>query len=181
MDRRGFLIGAARTGLALGAPMAWARGAAAGHGHGPAGMKAGPVRAERGYKEFNIILQLHRFAPEVIEVDRGDRVKLNLQSTDVDHGFYVDGYDVDVKVPGLLAIKTVEFVADRAGAYRFRCSTTCGPFHPFMIGKLLVRPNYRFWAALGAVAIAPAATLAYLAARGGADGAPAGRGDADRG
>ena len=171
MDRRRFLLGMAGVSLGLAAPLARPRGAAAGHGHGPAGFTAGLVKAEKGYKEFNVILQLHRYMPQVIEVDRGDRVKLNLQSTDVDHGFHLDGYDVDVKVPGLLAIKTVEFVADKPGAYRFRCSSTCGPFHPFMVGKFVVHPNYRFWAALGAVGLAPAATLVYLAARGEGDGA----------
>lgn len=182
MDRRQFLVWAVQAVLVLPASAAWPRRAAAGHGRGPAGLKAGLVKAEKGYKEFNVVLQLHRFAPEVIEVDRGDRVKLNLQSTDVDHGFYLDGHDVDVKVPGLLAIKSVEFVADRAGAFRFRCSTTCGPFHPFMIGKLVVRPNYRFWAALGAVVLAPVATLAYLATQRGGDGPRiTGEGDGNRG
>lgn len=169
MDRRGFLRWAARSGIALSAASGLVSvlggRASASHGQLPPGLKAGLVRAGERFKEYNVLLQLHKFTPEVIEVEKGDRVRLNLQALDVDHGFYLDGYNIDVTVPGLLAIKSVEFVADRAGAYRFRCSTTCGPFHPFMIGKLVVRPNYRFWAALGSVALAPVATLAYLIAR----------------
>lgn len=180
MDRREVLIGGARVALALAGPLAWPRAARAGHGHGPAGIQAGLVKAEKGYKEFNVILQLHHYTPQVIDVDLGDRVKLNLQSTDVDHGFHLDGYGVDVKVPGLLAIKTVEFVADKAGAFRFRCSSTCGPFHPFMIGKFVVHPNYRFWAALGAVVLAPVATLAYVGARREGNGAAPGGNHGDR-
>lgn len=171
MDRRGFLRWAARSGIALSAASGLASvlggRALASHGPLPPGLRAGLVGAGERFKEFNVVLQLHKFTPEVIEVKRGDRVRLNLQSLDVDHGFYLDGYGIEVTVPGLLGIKTVEFVADKPGAFRFRCSTTCGPFHPFMIGKLVVGPNYRFWLALAAVALAPVGTLAYLGFNGG--------------
>ncbi len=80
------------------------------------------------------------FSPAAIQVNPGDRVTIELTSTDVVHGLFIDGYDVSVQVdPGQVARLT--FVADRAGSFRFRCSVTCGDMHPFMIGKLQVGPN----------------------------------------
>ncbi len=132
------------------------------HEHGkPAFDRYGLVRAEKGYKEYNVRVEQFSYTPEVIRVDRGDLVRLNLDSVDVEHGFYIDGYGVDVTVPEEGA-KTIEFVAKKAGAFRVRCSSTCGPFHPFMVGKLVVGPNYRFWWALAAMILAPVGTLAYL-------------------
>ncbi len=80
------------------------------------------------------------FRPGVIMANPGDRVVLELVATDVVHGLYLDGYDLSVTAdPGQTAYLT--FVADRPGTYRFRCSVTCGPLHPFLVGKLRVGPN----------------------------------------
>lgn len=80
------------------------------------------------------------YSPSVISVNRGDTVTIELVSTDVVHGLYVDGYGVSVEAdPG--QTKTLTFVADRSGSFRFRCNVTCGAMHPFMIGKLNVGEN----------------------------------------
>jgi heme/copper-type cytochrome/quinol oxidase subunit 2 len=101
------------------------------------------------------------FDPPVLRVNRGDRVILNLQATDVVHGFYLDGHGVDVRVePGLA--QQIEFVAERAGKFRYRCSVACGSLHPFMIGELVVGPNLPFIRAAGLAMVALAATLFYL-------------------
>jgi plastocyanin len=84
------------------------------------------------------------FSPAVIEVNPGDEVTIELTSTDVVHGLYLDGYDLEVTAdPGQTA--TLTFTADKSGTFRFRCSVTCGTLHPFMIGKLKVGPNLLFW------------------------------------
>lgn len=49
-------------------------------------------------KEFNITLRRYHFIPPTIEVNQGDRVRINLMSEDVEHGFYLDGYDINTKV-----------------------------------------------------------------------------------
>lgn len=88
------------------------------------------------------------YAPAAIAVNPGDRVTLEITSADVVHGLYLDGYDLNVIAePGQTARLT--FVADRAGAFRFRCSVTCGALHPFMIGKLTVGPNWLLYRAVG--------------------------------
>ena len=65
-------------------------------------------------------------------------------AADVVHGLHLDGYNLTLTAePGHTARLT--FVADQPGMFRFRCSTTCGPLHPFMIGKLHVGRNELLW------------------------------------
>ena len=104
--------------------------------------------AEAGYlgprptlRDVNVKVEARQFAfaPATIEVHQGDHVHVQLLSDDVTHGFYLDSFGVEAMAqPGHPG--TVDFVADRAGTYRFRCSATCGPLHPFMIGELTVLP-----------------------------------------
>jgi cytochrome c oxidase subunit 2 len=115
-------------------------------------------------RQIRVEARTFAFDPHRIRVRQGDRVVIELASTDVVHGLYVDGYDVQTTtapgVPGQLA-----FVADRAGKFRFRCSVTCGTLHPFMIGELVVEPNLPFWRAAALTLIAAIGTLAILAVR----------------
>ncbi|GBD07832.1 Cytochrome c oxidase subunit 2 [Candidatus Thermoflexus japonica] len=89
-----------------------------------------------------------------IEVRWGERVVLHLRAVDTAHGFYLDGYGINrVVQPGEEV--TIEFIAIRPGKFRFRCSETCGPLHPFMIGELVVTPNLPFYSsALGTIFLA---------------------------
>lgn len=88
------------------------------------------------------------YTPAVLQVNPGDEVTIELSSTDVVHGLYVDGYDISVTAdPGQPASLT--FIANRAGSFRLRCSVTCGALHPFMIGKLQVGSNLLFWRGIG--------------------------------
>lgn len=80
------------------------------------------------------------FSPSEFLVNPGDEVTIQLVSTDVVHGLYVDGYGVSVVAdPGQTA--TLTFVAEREGSFRLRCNVTCGAMHPFMIGRLTVGTN----------------------------------------
>jgi heme/copper-type cytochrome/quinol oxidase subunit 2 len=101
------------------------------------------------------------FAPGRFEVNRGDRVIVTLAASDVVHGFYLDGYGIEERVePGLT--KRIEFVASQSGKFRYRCSVSCGPLHPFMIGELIVGANFPFWRAAGVSATALMGMLVYL-------------------
>ena len=101
------------------------------------------------------------FDPPVLHVNRGDRVQLTLQASDVVHGFYLDGYGIETRVvPGIA--QQVEFVAARAGKFRYRCSVSCGALHPFMIGELVVGPNVTFARAVGLTLVALTGVLFYL-------------------
>ncbi len=97
---------------------------------------------------FRIKASSFEYYPAIIRVNPGDRVTLELVSTDVVHGIYIDGYDLElIADPGKTA--RLSFTADQPGTFRFRCSVTCGALHPFMIGKLYVGPNTFLWKALG--------------------------------
>ncbi len=100
-----------------------------------------PARAQR---TFSVKADQFAYFPPVLHVARGDTVVLELESVDVGHGLYIDGYDVSVAAaPGRIASLT--FTADRPGSYRFRCNIPCGALHPFMVGKIQVGQNNWFW------------------------------------
>ena len=95
----------------------------------------------------------YAYVPGVIHVEQGDTVTLELVSTDVVHGLYLDGYGVSITAdPGQTS--RITFKAARAGSFRFRCSVTCGAMHPFMIGRLVVGGNGWFWRAIGLAGLA---------------------------
>ena len=126
-----------------------------------------PWASSRGQTR-EVVLEAKRFAysPERISVRQGDRVVMRLQPQDVSHGLYVDGYGVDTH-----AMPTEEgvlqFTASNPGLYRFRCSVTCGPLHPFMVGELNVhsgpsQTNTPFLGAAMAGLVVGAGTLAFV-------------------
>jgi len=100
------------------------------------------------------------FEPGVITVNQGDTVTLILNATDVAHGFFIDGYGVDVTVvPGAKVSYT--FTADKAGHFNIRCSMNCGTFHPYMVGRFEVNENWSFPIAVGAALALSALALAF--------------------
>ena len=111
-------------------------------------------------QERHITVSAHSFAfePGTVRVNRGDTVTIDLESTDVVHGLYVDGYGVATQAepgrPGQLT-----FVANRDGAFRFRCNVASGNLHPFMIGKLVVGPNLTWLRAIAATSITAVGAL----------------------
>lgn len=102
---------------------------------------------------FRIEARQFAYSPSELNVNPGDKIIIQLVSTDVVHGLFVDGYDVSVEAdPGQTQILT--FIADKPGSYRFRCNVTCGPMHPFMIGKLTVGTNHWLLRSIGVAALA---------------------------
>ncbi len=101
------------------------------------------------------------FAPGRLEVNQGDHIIVTLVASDVVHGFYLDGYGIEVQVePGLT--KQIEFVASAPGKFHYRCSVSCGPLHPFMIGEFIVGANSPYWRAIALLAVALGGMLVYL-------------------
>ena len=98
------------------------------------------------------------YMPSVIRVNPGDTVTLEIVSTDVVHGLYIDGYGVSATAdPGQTARLT--FIADKSGSFRIRCSQPCGALHPFMIGLLQVGYQTGILRAIGLAAFGALAAL----------------------
>ena len=121
---------------------------------------------EPAKKEFLIKARQYAYDPPVIEVNRGDTLKIRLVSLDVVHGFFVEGYDIDAEIfankkkfnfrhpsqgDEWTETDEIELIADKTGKFRYRCSHTCGTMHPFMQGELIVLPNVPYNAGVGSV------------------------------
>jgi cytochrome c oxidase subunit 2 len=90
-----------------------------------------------GVSEFELPAVKYNFAPNVIRVKKGDRVKLVITAEDREHGFKLAAFHIDQRLPKGEAV-TVEFTADRAGTFPFECSVFCGLGHKKMTGQLIV-------------------------------------------
>lgn len=128
----------------------------------------GTSKSQYQERNFTIYARKYAFEPNVIRINKGDKVTIKLFSKDVTHGFYLEGYDFDAKIrPENIAfwirhpskskkyedepVESYTFAADRTGKFRYRCSIGCGPMHPFMQGEMIVEPNYLFPTAIGLV------------------------------
>lgn len=98
-------------------------------------------------KTIIITAQRYKFTPGVLIFNKGDQVTLKIKSLDVEHGFYIDGYEIETVLPALTTV-TITFIAESTGSFTIRCSVTCGNFHPYMLGKLKVQPNVLFYSSL---------------------------------
>lgn len=109
-----------------------------------------------GVQVIEVTAKKYIFEPSPIHVKAGTRVQLKITATDHAHGFQIERVPegADKKgAPGLVfssgpecykikkrQTETVEFVAQTAGAYRFKCCTDCGFHHRSMKGELIVDP-----------------------------------------
>jgi heme/copper-type cytochrome/quinol oxidase subunit 2 len=99
-------------------------------------------------RTFRVEARQFAYSPSELKVNPGDTVTIQLVSTDVVHGLYIDGYGISVEAdPGQTT--TITFVADQPGSFRFRCNLTCGAMHPFMIGKFMVGANGWLYRSIG--------------------------------
>jgi len=99
-------------------------------------------------RTFRIEARQFAYTPSELKVNPGDTVSIQLVSTDVVHGLYIDGYDISVEAdPG--QSETLTFTANKPGSFRVRCNVTCGAMHPFMIGKLSVGGNQWLYRSIG--------------------------------
>jgi cytochrome c oxidase subunit II len=90
-----------------------------------------------GVHEIQVTLRKYEFSPGSLRVRKGEKVRLIMAAMDHDHGFKLDDFDINQKIrKGTTAI--VEFTADKAGTFQFRCSNVCGIGHRNMKGTLVV-------------------------------------------
>src|SRR3989304_1327599 len=112
-------------------------------------------------KLFEVKAKKFVYTPHIIKVNKGDVVRIRLISEDVHHGFFIDGYGIKTSAhPGQEGF--LKFVADKTGRFSFRCSVTCGEFHPYMVGYLVVEPNLRYIGFIALTGIIGLANLLWL-------------------
>jgi cytochrome c oxidase subunit 2 len=91
----------------------------------------------RGVHEIQVTLRKYEFRPGTLRVKKGEQVKLVMAAADHDHGFKLDDFNINQKIPKGTTV-VVEFTADKAGTFQFRCSSVCGIGHRGMKGTLVV-------------------------------------------
>ncbi len=92
---------------------------------------------EAGVHEIQMTARKYKFDPGVITVKKGDVVRLIITAQDRKHGFQLKEFGIDQELPKGTPT-TVEFTADKAGTFEFKCSVFCGFGHGKMKGKLVV-------------------------------------------
>ena len=119
------------------------------HAQAPENQTGAPQVIEVSAKKYE-------FSPGEIHVRKGAKVELKVHSEDETHGVKLDLYPegADGKgSPGLLfdhpeengrvekhVDQVLDFVAQEAGTYDFKCAKVCGFGHSRMKGKLIVEP-----------------------------------------
>ena len=112
--------------------------------------------------------------PYVIRCNRGDTLHLTFSTDDTGHSFFLQEFDIDVKIspsrdevtvfktsdPSSSQIieKEVILIAKHTGIYNYivsksnyRCHVWCGPMHAFEQGKLIILPNTLLFFSLGSL------------------------------
>ena len=88
--------------------------------------------------EIQIIAKKWEFSPSTITVKKGQKVKLSINSIDVDHGIAIPEFDIsDTLAEGKTTI--IEFTPDKTGTFTFFCNVFCGRGHKDMKGTLIVQ------------------------------------------
>ena len=113
--------------------------------------------------------------PSVIRCNRGDRLHLTFSTDDTAHSFFLEEFDIDIKVspsreevevfktsnPTDKQLVTKEYIltAKHPGIYNYivsrsnyRCHVWCGPMHAFEQGKIIILPNTLLAFSLGSLA-----------------------------
>ncbi|MBL8921374.1 MAG: Sec-dependent nitrous-oxide reductase [Myxococcaceae bacterium] len=124
----------------------------------PGAVRAGEekiVRSPGKVEVFGTLIRSH-ITPEIIEVEKGDEVTINLtnleRAQDETHGFTISAMNVHASVePGKTV--SVKFKADREGVFPYYCTEFCSALHLEMQGYFLVKPKgYKATAAAAAKA-----------------------------
>ena len=89
-------------------------------------------------KEFKLTAKQFAFEPSIIEVNKGDKVRLIVTSTDVPHGIAIPEYGINERLDPGKEVK-IEFTAEKEGTFTAFCSVFCGSGHSSMKGKIVVK------------------------------------------
>ena len=98
-----------------------------------AGSSAAGVQNAPGPKVIEIKAKKYDFTPNKIEIPLNTTVRFSITAEDHDHGFEIEGVkDSCVKIEQGKT-KTVDYKADKAGEFKFKCCNFCGMGHGGMM------------------------------------------------
>jgi len=83
-------------------------------------------------KEFTVKAFKFGYSPDIIEVNKGDKVRIIIENTDTTHGIRIP--DLNLKDNN-----QIEFTTDKQGEFIWYCTNICGDGHSQMRGKLIVK------------------------------------------
>ena len=86
---------------------------------------------EGNVREIVIDTKQFEYNPNVIKVKEGEKIKLKINSLDVEHSINIPELGIMIHGEGV-------FVADKKGTFNFSCHTYCGIGHDAMKGVLIV-------------------------------------------
>jgi heme/copper-type cytochrome/quinol oxidase subunit 2 len=86
---------------------------------------APPAAAPRPVREFNLFVKEWAWEPSTLRVAKGSHVVLHIESLDALRSFSLKDYGVKAPLPENERV-TVEFDADKEGAFEFKCGRPCG-------------------------------------------------------
>ncbi len=93
-----------------------------------------------GKYEAYILAHIWAFTPNEMHVPVGSRVTFYVTSRDVQHGFLLQGTNVNAQViPGY--VSTLSYHFTKPGTYTFVCNEYCGLGHQSMYGRIIVEPR----------------------------------------
>ncbi len=92
-------------------------------------------------RTIDITLTRFAFSPEVIELRVGERVQLNVVSTDGTHGFHVKELGLNARIPAGGKPVTLDLTPTEAGTFELKCSEYCGSGHGRMKARIVVTPD----------------------------------------
>ena len=92
---------------------------------------------QNGVRVIKVVASKYKFSPDPIVIKSGEKARLIVTSSDVNHGLAIKDFNVNTVIePGKTS--TVEFVASKNGTFTIFCSVYCGPGHSHMHGTLTV-------------------------------------------
>jgi cytochrome c oxidase subunit 2 len=109
---------------------------------------------DQNVQVIELTAKKYEYSPSPVHVKAGIKVQLKITATDHDHGFKIGAVPDDAQANGTAGLilsspqdcwqlkkgetTTIEFLAQTAGAYTFRCCHTCGLGHRGMKGQIVV-------------------------------------------
>ena len=86
---------------------------------------------------IKVEMKKYEIIPATIRLKRGSNVVLDVNTLDVQHGFYVPDLKIKEPVqPGKPA--EISIPTDRPGDFKVVCGIICGPMHDDMAGDIVV-------------------------------------------